>query len=48
MGARQLDKCKKVNCEHNVNGRCKCLRDTNFKNKECPFFKEKKNESGMF
>lgn len=48
MGARQLDKCKKVNCEHNVNGRCKCLRDTNFKGKECPFFKEKKNESGMF
>ena len=42
MGAKELPECKKANCEYNVNGRCRILYDTNFKGKECPFFKEKK------
>jgi hypothetical protein len=44
MGARQLPKCKKQECEYNINGRCRILRDTDFKGKECPFFKEKEDE----
>ena len=40
MGAKQLSKCKTLNCEFNINGRCRILRDTDFKNKSCSFFKE--------
>ena len=44
MGARQLPKCKIKNCEFNINGRCRILYDTDFKGKECPFFKESEGE----
>lgn len=40
MGAKQLSKCKTLNCKFNVYGRCKILRDTNFK-KSCVFFSNK-------
>lgn len=40
MGAKQLSKCKTLNCKFNVYGRCKILRNTNFK-KSCPFFSSK-------
>lgn len=40
MGAKQLSKSKTLNCKFNVYGRCKILRNTNFK-KSCPFFSSK-------
>ena len=28
-------------CFANIDGRCVCLKDNNFKNKDCPFYKDK-------
>lgn len=41
MGAKQLPKCKRKDCEHNINGRCKILNSSDFKDRECPFYKER-------
>ena len=37
-------KCNKSTCKFYINGKCNILSDTNFGNKECPFYKEKKEE----
>ena len=44
MGAKQLPKCKTVDCEYNINGRCRILESTDFKGRKCPFFKEKESK----
>lgn len=43
MGVRQLPKCKRKDCEHNINGRCRILTSTEFKDK-CSFFKAKEKQ----
>ena len=44
MGMKQMPKCKQRNCKYNYDRRCTILNSSNFKGKECPFFKEKEKK----
>lgn len=44
MGLKQLPKCKRPECKYHYNRRCTILNSSNFKGRECPFFKEKENK----